>query len=103
MYSDFNFVYTPIVIFNSHFSSEEFAVYGSTLETCWWVECVLSITGGESVYDGLSDIGIFDVGNCSTKIASTLVNSIHFLTAGNVSVMPGQLFQMQVKLLATNQ
>ncbi len=95
--SDFNdVVYTPIVVFSSHINSKEFAVYGSTLETCWWAECVLSITGGESVYDKLTDKGIFDIG---TKIASTSVNSIRLLTAGNVSVMPGQLFQMRVKLL----
>ncbi len=103
--SDFNaLVFQPIVI--NYSSNKGFAVYGSTLKTCWWKKCVLNITGGESVYNGLSEIGIFNISNGtakifgnSSRIASTLVYSIQLLTAGNISVMPGQRFQMQVNLL----
>ena len=96
--SNFNAVVTPIVNFNYH-SNEGFAVFGSTLKNCLWAECLLNIKGGESAYGGLTDKGIFDFGNSTAKNFSTLVNSIQLCTAGNVSVMPGQLFQMRVKLL----
>ena len=91
---------TPMVIFDYH-SNEGFAVYGSTLKRCLWAEyvLVLSTPGGKSVYDGLSYIGIFDIIGNSTRIASTSVYSIQLLTAGIISVMPGQRFQMQVNLL----
>ena len=84
------------------------ALYGSTLEACEWAQCAQDrIPQVEPlIYDTLLYLGVLDVPGFlvndtlqGTGIVNSLINSICINSAGNITVMPGETFSLNVTTL----
>ncbi len=94
--TQFKNVQTPVIVLND---TQEFAVFGSTLEQCDWVQCVQTDAFGiRTVYDVLKELNIIKFQGNNSRIASSMVECVSLYTASNESAIPGQLFEIGVQL-----
>ncbi len=112
--NNFDSINAPVIVLND-IHKEEFGIFGSTLEQCEWIQCdSLHEHGKTTVYEDLKNLGILKTtfagdslryagdslrnAGDSLRNDSSLVDRVR-LYAYNITVMPGQTFEISVELL----